>query len=352
MTEHPGTCTVATFSHKSIASLVVCVSPSFEQRTDRCRICAIPPCSSSSAGEQERPASPTSPSTSRLALTPSSTNSSVNASIREKRMSDFGNYRRDLASIEPYGARNQPGGGTSNFHPTGALGQIAPWAMERSGSAASAGVPGHFATSFYNDSSDNLSQGSQLSPGLRSLNVRSGQTPATSTDSHETAYFNDDRRPSLASITTTASSTNSKASGSRGGIRKLQGFFGEEFPGKDSSETSLPTAGKDHRSHSLQHGRSGRDRNHSNATSTLEHAREASPAPSRPRTPVPAPDVVPFLYQEAEVRLLRSYVAHASLSPMFPSRNGTISLCRAKRPPLLTACRTLRASAKLRFEIR
>ncbi|KAH8905327.1 adenylate cyclase [Coniochaeta sp. PMI_546] len=168
---------------------------------------------------------------------------------------------------------------------------------ERSGSIASTGNSGNIATSFYNDSSDNLSLASQLSPGLRSLNVRSGQTPATSTDSHETAYFNDDRRPSLASITTTASSTNSKASGTRGGIRKLQGFFGEEFPGKDSSETSLPSAGKDHRSHSLQHGRPGRDRHHSNAT---DHAREASPAPSRPRTPVPAPDVVPFLYQEAE----------------------------------------------------
>lgn len=259
-----------------------------------------PSCSSSSARqEQERPVSPTSPSASRLALSPSSTNSSVNASLREHRMSDFGNYRRDLASIEPYGARNQAGG--SNNRHTGSLGQIAPWTTgERSGSVASTGIPGNIATSFYNDSSDNLSLASQLSPGLRSLNVRSGQTPATSTDSHETAYFNDDRRPSVASITTTASSTNSKASGTRGGIRKLQGFFGEEFPGKDSSETSLTAAGKDHRSHSFQHGRSGRDRQHSNAT--LDHAREASPAPSRPRTPVPAPDVVPFLYQEAEVR--------------------------------------------------
>lgn len=212
-------------------------------------------------------------------------------------MSDFGNYRRDLAVLDPAGGRNQSGG--SNNPASGSLGQIAPWMTgDRSGSIASTGNPGHIATSFYNDSSDNVSLASQLSPGLRSLNVRSGQTPATSTDSHETAYFNDDRRPSLASITTTASSTNSKASGTRGGIRKLQGFFGEEFPGKDSSE-SLPTAGKDHRSHSLQHGRSSRDRHHSNAT---DHAREASPAPSRPRTPVPAPDVVPFLYQEAEVR--------------------------------------------------
>ncbi|KAB5579916.1 adenylate cyclase [Coniochaeta sp. 2T2.1] len=171
---------------------------------------------------------------------------------------------------------------------------------ERSGSVASTGgIPGNLATSFYNDSSDNVSLASQVSPGLRPFNVGSGRTPATSTDSHETAYFNDDRRPSIASITTTASSTNSKASGTRGGIRKLQGFFGEEFPGKDSSDTSLPIGVKgEHRSHSSQQGRSGRDRQHSNAT--VDNAREASPAPSRPRTPVPAPDVVPFLYQEAE----------------------------------------------------
>jgi hypothetical protein len=83
-------------------------------------------------------------------------------------------------------------------------------------------------------------------------------------------------------------------------LRKLQGFFGEEFPGRDSSEISLPHpgAGKEHRSHSYSHTRPHRDRNLSNAT---DHGRDGSPS-SRPRTPVPAPEVVPFLYQEPDVR--------------------------------------------------
>lgn len=230
-------------------------------------------------------------------------------------MSDFANYRRDLAILEPSGGRDRQGG--SNNNPaSGSVGQIAPWTTsDRTGSIAS--ISGNIATSFYNDSSDNLSLASQASPGLRSLNVRSGNTPATSTDSHETAYYNDDRRPSVASIVTTASSTNSKASGTRGGIRKLQGFFGEEFPGQGSSDTSLPLAGKEHRSHSHshQHGRSGRDRQYSNATDYTRD-REASPASSRPRTPVPAPsDVVPFLYQEADVSYNPSlYLSYSSVS--------------------------------------
>jgi len=210
-------------------------------------------------------------------------------------MSDFANYRRDLAVLDPAGGRvpqiqhNPPTAGPG-------LSQVAPW-MSSNGGASSPALGGVMSTSFYNDSSDNVSTASQLSPAFR---VPTGGRPSQtsgSNDSPDVAYFNDERRPSLASINTvntTASSQGSKASGTRGGLRKLQGFFGEEFPGRDSSETSL--GGKDHRSHSYSHGRSHRDRNYSNATD-----RDASPASSRPRTPVPAPEVVPFLYQDAEV---------------------------------------------------
>jgi adenylate cyclase len=189
------------------------------------------------------------------------------------------------------------------------LAQIAPW-MTGNGSgnggygASSGGILGTGAKSFYNDSSDNLSLASQLSPGLHpatskarlgSISSIPGIAGGNGIDPANSAV-GDERRPSIASIATTASS-GSKAS--RGGFRKLQGFFGEEFPGRDSSESSLATApGKEHRSLSYNQGRTGRDRNHSNAT---DHTREASPTPSRPKTPVPAPEVVPFLYQEAEV---------------------------------------------------
>ncbi|KAK3329296.1 phosphatase 2C-domain-containing protein [Apodospora peruviana] len=236
--------------------------------------------------------SPTSATGSRLALSPSSTASNV--SQREHRMSDLANYRRDLAILDPAGGRgpsNQQGNPAS-----GSLSQIAPWMAGNGGASTPSSMSGPH-TTFYNDSTDNLSIGSQLSPGIRAPTARPSQTTTGSTESPDAAYFTDERRPSIASITTTASSQGSRTSGTRGGLRKLQGFFGEEFPGRDSSETSLtqPAPGKEHRSHS--YSRPHRDRNYSNAT---DHPREQSPSSSRPRTPVPAPEVVPFLYQEAD----------------------------------------------------
>lgn len=205
-------------------------------------------------------------------------------------MAEFGNYRRDLAVLQtasggiPQIQHNPP---TALASPN----PIAPW-MSPNGTVTS---PGGFGTSFYNDSSDNLSQASQLSPGFRPGTGLTGNTNAS--DSPADPYFGDERRPSVASVTT-ASSQGSKSSISRTGIhKKLQTFFGEDFPGRDGSDTSLPSHGKDARSHSF--ARSHRERNHSSAT---DHTpRDTSPAPSRPRTPVPSSDVVPFLYQDSQV---------------------------------------------------
>ncbi|KAM7224583.1 adenylate cyclase [Rhypophila decipiens] len=267
--------------------------------------------------------SPTSATGSRIALSPSSTTS--NASLREHRLSEIVGYRRDLAILDPAGGRTSQSNQGGN-PATGSLSQIAPWMSgtnnnyNNGGSGGGGGAPGAGAgaggastpssmgavpTSFYNDSTDNLSIGSQLSPGIRPATTRPSVATTTTagslslTDSPDAVFFPDERRPSIASITTTASSQGSRTSGTRGGFRKLQGFFGEEFPGRDSSETSLiqPVQGKEHRSHSYSHARPHRDRNYSNAT---DHPRDQSPSSSRPRTPVPAPEVVPFLYQEAE----------------------------------------------------
>jgi adenylate cyclase len=109
-------------------------------------------------------------------------------------------------------------------------------------------------------------------------------------------FLDDERRPSVASVTT-ASSTGSKSSVVRPNVHKsLKNFFGDDFQGKDASDTSLPghVNGKEHRSNSWT-----RHRNHSTSTETAP--REGSPAPSRPRTPVPSSDVVPFLYQDSQV---------------------------------------------------
>ncbi|GFP56310.1 adenylate cyclase [Trichoderma asperellum] len=202
----------------------------------------------------------TSTATTRGAMSPTTSRESG------RRLSDLTNYRRDLAVLDPLR-------GHSN--------------------------PSNYPASLVDESADTMSLFSQYSAGLHGLGSRTGASSSLGLqDSPEHLYSPNDRRPSEASVTTTASSTGSKASGHRGNMRKLQGFFGEEFPGRDSSESSLPTSymGKDQRSRSYSHTRpTHRDRNYSNAT---DHTRDASPASSRPRTPVPAPEVVPFLYQD------------------------------------------------------
>lgn len=225
--------------------------------------CAVAAVCRSLSRDDDLQISPTSTNTTRgAAMTPSS------SSQGGRRLSDLTNYRRDLAVLDPPRGHPNP-----NYPP-----------------------------SLVDESADNMSIFSQFSPGLHGMGSRTGASSSLGLqDSPEQLYYTDGRRPSAASVTTTASSTGSKASGPRGGFRKLQGFFGEEFPGRDSSESSLPNSymGKDQRSRSYSHTRpTHRDRNYSNAT---DHTRDASPASSRPRTPVPAPEVVPFLYQDNNV---------------------------------------------------
>lgn len=213
----------------------------------------------------------------------------------QRRVSDFGNYRRDLSVLGastgiPSISHNPPTAASPN--------QVAPW-MSTNGSIASPSSA--FGTSFYNDSSDNLSQASQLSPGFR---PGSAKANTNASDSPADPYFGDERRPSIASITT-ASSQGSRSSVSRtaGLHKKLHTFFGDDFPGRDGSESSLPSQGKEVRSHSFV--RSQRERHGSNATDTTP--RDASPGASRPRTPVPSSDVVPFLYQDSTVIIPQSF---------------------------------------------
>ncbi|KAJ8122481.1 hypothetical protein ONZ43_g1336 [Nemania bipapillata] len=242
--------------------------------------------------KEEPQTSPTSPTGHRFALSPAST-ASASSLLDNRRMSDLANYRRELAVLEPSGGRlpqihRDPPANSPNVAQT-----IMPW-MSANGQSSTAASPTPY-TSFYNDSSDNLSTPSQLSPAFRIGPSRTGSNPIN--DSSDSAYFDDQRRPSLASITT-ASSQGSKNSSGRGGLKKLQGFFGEEFPGRDGSETSLthaPPVAKEQRSYSF--GRPRRGRNDSNAT---DHTRDPSPTSSRPRTPIPSSDVVPFLYQEVD----------------------------------------------------
>ena len=203
-------------------------------------------------------------------------------------MSDFANQRRDLAVLETSGGRipqiqqSPPTALASPDH-------IAPWMSENASNATPSSA---VATNFYNDSTDNLSQASQMSPALRPGTGLTGNTNAS--DSRSDPGFRDERRPSVASVTT-ASSTGSKSSRQGGIHKKLQTFFGDDYTGKDVSESSLPTHPKDVTTHSF--ARSQRDWNPSS-----DHTpRDSSPAPSRPKTPVPSSEVVPFLYQDSQV---------------------------------------------------
>ncbi|KAL3419048.1 adenylate cyclase (protein phosphatase 2C) [Phlyctema vagabunda] len=243
--------------------------------------------------EPDRPVSPTStaPPPQRLP----NFSPSPDVSPREQRMADLGNHRRHLAVLDSAGAGRIPT--MQQIPPTATSpNPIAPW-MSGNGNAEPASA---FGTSFYNDSSDNVSQASALSPAFRPGTGFTGNTIASSDSTQET--YGDGRRPSVASITTASSSGSKTSSINRSGIhKKLQTFFGEDLPSRDGSDTSLPLhtkeqkerPAKDLRSNSF--ARSTRERNLSSST-----AREASPGDSRPRTPVPSSDVVPFLYQEAQ----------------------------------------------------
>jgi len=189
------------------------------------------------------------------------------------------NYRSDLSVLQSSG--NIPS--TTQQSPS----TISPFA-----SGNGEGPPmatSIFAGSFYNDSSENLGQ---ISPGF------------SPPDGMRFPTDGDDRRPSVASGTT-VSSTGSKSSFSGKYKKKLQGFFGEEYPGADgsasrqNSETSsiqgapLPA---------FAPGGGSRERDNSVNDAML---RSTPPSPtnvSRPRTPRPSSEVTPWVYQDAQVR--------------------------------------------------
>ena len=144
-------------------------------------------------------------------------------------MSDFGNYRRDLAILDPAGSRipQQPQQQNNNPASNASSSQVAPWMSSSNGTNNVVMTPASstFGTTFFNDSSDNLSQVSQLSPGFKS----GGHFPGHVSDSPADAYFGDrdERRPSVASVTT-ASSAGSRSSRAGGIHKKLLTLFNYE----------------------------------------------------------------------------------------------------------------------------
>lgn len=203
--------------------------------------------------------------------------------------SGFGGFRRDQSILDQANSARIPQ--IQHTLPSATSpDQIAPWMTEQSTPRFPSGA---FGTTFYNESSDNLSLSSQLSPGCKP-----GTIPGFSNDSETIGYFGqnigDERRPSVISVATASSGASKSGSLARSGkhtYKKLQGFFGEDNLGEES-ETSERKEG---RSHSYSRAS---QRHPSNASTAI---RGESPQSSRPLTPVPSSDVVPFLYQDSQV---------------------------------------------------
>ncbi|KAI9842879.1 MAG: cysteinyl-tRNA synthetase [Thelocarpon superellum] len=162
--------------------------------------------------------------------------------------------------------------------------------------------PGSFAGSFFDDSTES---GPPSPP--RPLPSPSRLGPNHSPDS---AFFLDERRPSQTSVTTVSSQGSGRSIPSRRSQRKLQGFFGDDFPGREGSFTSdgiLPPTGNGppslHANGSSWADRSplalSRKRTNSMTNASFSEPRTASPT-SRPHTPVPPSDVTPWLYQDSK----------------------------------------------------
>ncbi len=199
---------------------------------------------------------------------------------------NFGNYRQDLSVLESPGGGGNPPSSTSRVPQITSTPnpQIAPW-LNNSDVIPASAFPG----SFFDDSTENLPLSSSCRPGT-------GRTGTS--DSPEVTYDGDERRPSVTSATT-ISSQGSRSSASRAAFhKKLTGFFGDEFPGHDGppqgSQTSLSTTNGRDSAHSQ------RDRNNSVHTNNTDGL-AVSPSISRPRTPLPSSDVVPWVFQDPQV---------------------------------------------------
>lgn len=205
--------------------------------------------------------------------------SSPDISPKDTRMAPAArDYQRDLSMLDisagrvPSISNDPPSASTS-------ISNIAPWASEGVSVSPFSVFPSEGARGGVQD---DMRFPSSLRPGTRGT---------TMTESPDALSFEDERRPSLASTTTVSS----HGSGSKVGVsrkKKFAGLFGEDLSSQESqrknSDSSIPMIGQ-----RTQSSQSYRDRNDS----------QASPAASRPRTPLPSSDVVPWLFQNFQVSL-------------------------------------------------
>ena len=132
-----------------------------------------------------------------------------------------------------------------------------------------------------------------------SPSFRSDLGHTANSESPDPVFLNNDRRPSLASATTIDSQNSlSKTNTSKGQpYKKAAGFFGDEYrQSPRSSDVSIPSTLQREQTASSWHGSKHASR---------DEGRPISPSSSRPRTPLPSSDVVPWLFQDFTVSLSR-----------------------------------------------
>lgn len=160
---------------------------------------------------------------------------------------------------------------------------IAPWMADGLPALSTHGLT---SSNFLNDGSSKAQQSPSFRPD-------SGRT--IDSESPDPMFLSNDRRPSLASATTVDSQTSlSKTSTNRGiPYKKVAGFFGDEGrQSARSSDTNIPNTLQREQTSSSLHG---------SRHASRDEGRPISPGSSRPRTPLPSSDVVPWLFQDFKV---------------------------------------------------
>ena len=160
---------------------------------------------------------------------------------------------------------------------------IAPWMDDGLPALSNHGLT---SSNFFNDGSSKAQRSPSFRPG-------SGRT--VDSESLDPMFQGNNRRPSLASATTVDSQTSlSKTNTSRGAPhKKVAGFFGDEVrQSPRSSDTSIPSTLQREQTSSSLHG---------SRHASRDEGRPISPSSSRPRTPLPSSDVVPWLFQDFKV---------------------------------------------------
>ncbi|PYH89794.1 adenylate cyclase AcyA [Aspergillus ellipticus CBS 707.79] len=157
-------------------------------------------------------------------------------------------------------------------------------------SSSPAMAPTEGPTTFFHDYSEQ-----EASPASTTFRPGTAQTYAS--EPLELDYNGDHRRPSVASAMT-VSSQGSKSSAGALFRKKLQGFFGEEYPGNGDTkhDSDNQTQNSATKPSTLDHFKA-RERANSDGSRNNAASQDRSQNHTRAETPAPSKEITPWLYQ-------------------------------------------------------